>query len=553
MKKLLPLLIAVILTLCSACSDAALQNAGQEATDVVNNAKDADNKYVLMVMNGYRSDNSDLTYDKAFSAFFGTPRWTYFKGDDDQDVVEFTGDCTYKDVSVKARIQFIVNEEGGTFEATYLAFNDVPQDALTLAALIGKAFNVDHEESAVTADATNASNSYPGEVLYKGIPINQFLYNVADDIKNAFGTPSDEGVFASGYAIDYEGISFAFNYYNGQDVVLRIDVYDPSVLNVNGATLDKNREGLVAALGDPIFDDWVEDDIGEASYDMEYLQMDGPFPVLITILMSDPADKAYYIGIAPYEDGGGDEGWEEDRAFRRTDYFTGIGRTDLFRYPDNYYNSKVYLTQLKVTQVPESRLYIAHYGDSPTSSNVFVIDDRYSEYSTGVNAVVGDMITVYGRFLGNETLTWTTTQNGQQTSSDIQVPRISSDRLVVNSMKPDPSEFAEALVSYLNAHPNSNFTEHMYLYGSTVQLGLKLYEGGGAYSFGDKLPDFSAFTELIPDGYVIYERILSDPNGIAKNMSINDGQFYMVTCSVEYISGPFPKMKLIYESIESYK
>lgn len=140
MKKLYLVLLVVLLALCSACSNASVKNAGEEVKDTVAGAMDSNNKYVQMVKNGYRENNPALTYDKAFSAFFGTPRWKYFKGNDGKNVVEFTGDCTYQDAAVKARIQFVVDEKQGTFEVTYLAFNEVPQNKIILASLIEKAF-----------------------------------------------------------------------------------------------------------------------------------------------------------------------------------------------------------------------------------------------------------------------------------------------------------------------------------------------------------------------------------------------------------------------------
>ena len=96
----------------------------------------------------YGSPNSypDITYADAFENFFGSPTWTYFRGTQERsnaehDVVEFTGTCLYRDSEVKARIQFVLSEDGKTFEATYLSFNDVPQSKLILNALIEKAFS----------------------------------------------------------------------------------------------------------------------------------------------------------------------------------------------------------------------------------------------------------------------------------------------------------------------------------------------------------------------------------------------------------------------------
>ena len=89
MKKMIALLV-VIMLLLSACSSATIDGAGKELEDTIANATDADNKYVQMVKGGYRTDNPDVTYEDAFSAFFGTPRWKYFESEDGQDVVEFT-------------------------------------------------------------------------------------------------------------------------------------------------------------------------------------------------------------------------------------------------------------------------------------------------------------------------------------------------------------------------------------------------------------------------------------------------------------------------------
>lgn len=174
MKKLCLLLMVVLLVLCSACSNASVKNAEEELKDSVANAMDSDNKYVLMVKNGYRENNPALTYDKAFSAFFGAPRWKYFKANEGENIVEFTGDCIYQDVAVKARIQFVVDEKQGTFEATYLALNEVPQNRIILASLIEKAFMPAPKQAAATMTGTpngeqakSGGNKPPTEVASK--------------------------------------------------------------------------------------------------------------------------------------------------------------------------------------------------------------------------------------------------------------------------------------------------------------------------------------------------------------------------------------------------
>lgn len=165
-QKSISLLLALLMmfSLLSACSIATVDGAGKEVEDTITNFTDADNRYVRMVKGGYRSDDPDTTYEDAFTAFFGTPRWKYFESEDGQDVVEFTGDCTYRDTPVKARIQFVVDEENGTFEATYLAFNEVPQDLLTLSAVIVKAFEAVEKPADSTTGVTSTSANGPANI-----------------------------------------------------------------------------------------------------------------------------------------------------------------------------------------------------------------------------------------------------------------------------------------------------------------------------------------------------------------------------------------------------
>jgi hypothetical protein len=115
-----------------------------------------------MVRGGFRANNPELTYETAFSAFFSNPRWQYFQSENGIDVVEFTGGCIYRDVHVTARIQFIIDLENSTFEATYLAFNEVPQTLFTLTSLLDTVFeNAAGEPDEVDWDAIR--DSIPGD------------------------------------------------------------------------------------------------------------------------------------------------------------------------------------------------------------------------------------------------------------------------------------------------------------------------------------------------------------------------------------------------------
>lgn len=113
--------------------------------------------HVLFVKNGSPNAFPDITFDEAFTHFFGSPSWKYFRGSrgnssDTFDIVEFTGNCTYLEQEVTAKLQFTLDVDNGTFETTYLAFNDVPQSNDLLYALIEKAFTSYQESSEMAAN-----------------------------------------------------------------------------------------------------------------------------------------------------------------------------------------------------------------------------------------------------------------------------------------------------------------------------------------------------------------------------------------------------------------
>ena len=98
------------------------------------------NRHINFVKNGSPASYPNITYDEAFSNFFANRHWEYFKSDDGYDVVEFTGDCLYRDAEVTVTLQFILDVDEETFEAGYLAFNGVPQSMIVEYVLLEKVF-----------------------------------------------------------------------------------------------------------------------------------------------------------------------------------------------------------------------------------------------------------------------------------------------------------------------------------------------------------------------------------------------------------------------------
>ncbi len=135
----------------------------REVADQTANIVEGEDENVLMVKNGHPESYPDTTYQEAFESFFSYPTWKHFTGtrnssdengdgkpdslEENVDIVEFTGYCMYQDVEVKALIQFTLDKEAGTFAATYLSFNEVPQNNLTLWAVVEAAFECDDVEA----------------------------------------------------------------------------------------------------------------------------------------------------------------------------------------------------------------------------------------------------------------------------------------------------------------------------------------------------------------------------------------------------------------------
>lgn len=169
LKKVLNIILigAICFGICACGTD--------DVADQVANVVQAENENVLAVKGGTNNNYPDVTYEQAFDAFFGMPTWKYFEGtqegpDDDGDgkpdytidnidVVEFTGTCTYMDVEVKALIQFTLDKEEGSFEATYLSFNEVPQSTIILAGLISKVFESYMEENGITPNEAETTEN----------------------------------------------------------------------------------------------------------------------------------------------------------------------------------------------------------------------------------------------------------------------------------------------------------------------------------------------------------------------------------------------------------
>jgi hypothetical protein len=165
-RKTMCIVIAIIMSILTCACGAS------DVTDQVANVVQSEDEHVIGVKEATPYAYPGKTYGETFENFFGSPTWKYFVGtkegpdedgdgepdytEDNLDIVEFTGYCMYRDTEVKALIQFTLDMESGTFEATYLSFNDVPQTTFMLNALIDAAFtDGDLEETSNNEDTTD--------------------------------------------------------------------------------------------------------------------------------------------------------------------------------------------------------------------------------------------------------------------------------------------------------------------------------------------------------------------------------------------------------------
>ena len=241
-----------------------------------------------------------------------------------------------------------------------------------------------------------------------------------------------------------------------------------------------------------------------------------------------------------------------DYSFKRPDYFTGVSPMDLLRYPENHSFSYIHFRRLEVVQVLEPKLYLTK-GNSGGNIVHIVIEDSSG---AGANAVAGDIVTVYGIFFYNETITW---DNGRSE----QAPRVIADKLIINNMMPDPTEFAIAFVDTLNNYSRSYGYMNEHISDQYVKLICMIgyannYLVVWTCDFREKLDG----VRLYVDGYDVYgtvakykgTEISGDPSCLDKlPIQIEPGNYYLVTGYVSYVSNQWiNSVSIDIESLEPY-
>ena len=87
-----------------------------------------EDRNINMVRTGTMNRYPNVPIGKAFKQFFSNGKWTAFTSTKDEQIVEFTGNCYWLDVSVPMKIQFTI-ADNDSFSLSYLGVDGVDMDS----------------------------------------------------------------------------------------------------------------------------------------------------------------------------------------------------------------------------------------------------------------------------------------------------------------------------------------------------------------------------------------------------------------------------------------
>lgn len=99
-----------------------------------------DQKYIDFVKQGSPTSYPNITYEKAFNNYFGDCKWNYFVSDEEEDVVEFNGICSYRGQDADIKIQFVLDVAHDSFEVYAATINGIRQSNWEIASIIELVF-----------------------------------------------------------------------------------------------------------------------------------------------------------------------------------------------------------------------------------------------------------------------------------------------------------------------------------------------------------------------------------------------------------------------------
>lgn len=123
-KKIVACILAgSMLSLMVGCKE--VNEVMDTVDDQVGNILHSDDKEVLFIKDASHVGNAEITYEKVFDDYFHNTTWNYFLGKNNEKVVEFTGYFRRDGNDLKFRMQFLLDENGETFQEGAMTVNDL--------------------------------------------------------------------------------------------------------------------------------------------------------------------------------------------------------------------------------------------------------------------------------------------------------------------------------------------------------------------------------------------------------------------------------------------
>ncbi|MEF7646664.1 MULTISPECIES: hypothetical protein [Bacillus cereus group] len=163
MKKIVGSIFVSSVLLVTGCSsddvDEAVNKADKQVKEEVVIATTKDHEYVQKIKSSKLPNYESMAIEEAFHKFFKNPKWKYFTSKDNEEIVEFTGNCSYREQEVKAKVQFVINKDDNTFKLKALALNDISQNEIELAGMLHSIYGMTNDNLEQQEESQNNNNN----------------------------------------------------------------------------------------------------------------------------------------------------------------------------------------------------------------------------------------------------------------------------------------------------------------------------------------------------------------------------------------------------------
>lgn len=167
MKKFVGSILVSSVLLVTGCSnddvEESVRKADKKVKEEVTVATTKDHEYVQVIKSSKLPDYETMTIEETFHKFFKNSKWKYFASKDHEEIVEFTGNCLYREQEVKAKIQFAINKDDHTFKLKAMALNDIPQNEIEIAGMLHSIYDMDNNNPEKKEEKTQSNNSDQNE------------------------------------------------------------------------------------------------------------------------------------------------------------------------------------------------------------------------------------------------------------------------------------------------------------------------------------------------------------------------------------------------------